>query len=333
MNRLLIIKVTSLGDIVQAQPLVADLQRAFPGVKIDWAADAAFTEVLRWNTGIDRVLGAPLRQFKKRPRLADLQSIAASIAELRRVKYDAIIDVHGVYKSAIIAFLARGRVCYGYRSVDLGEKGAAFAYTRRMARPAELNAWEGLRLTVSEAFGYPIEAEAEFGLRIPAPPSIPPAAQQGPFAILLHATSADNKKWPISHWQQVGGHIAEQGIRTLLPWGSEQERAEAQAIAEAIPGATVLPSLTVREVAQHIDLATLVIGTDTGFAHLASAIGKPTVMIFTATSRHHFGVNIPGRAVSVGGEGCTPSVSEVLAALRSVWQPAPSRAAVSLRSI
>jgi heptosyltransferase I len=318
MDRVLIVKVTSLGDIVHAQPLVDDLRRNFPGVSIDWAADAAFAEVLRWNPGIHRVLCAPLRRFKSQRGLTDFKRIAASIAELRRVRYDAVIDVHGVYKSAIIAFLARARARYGYRSADLGEKGAAFAYSRRFARPAERNAWEGLRESVGQAFGYSIDTPPRFGLKIPAPAAIPAAARHGAFAILFHATSCDDKKWPLEHWQRLGTQLRAQGLRALLPWGSQAEHAEALAIAEGIPDALVLPRLSVLEIAQHIELASLIVGTDTGFVHLAAALRQPTVMIFTATSRRHFGVSLPGTAVSVGDEGDVPSVGAVADAVASV---------------
>lgn len=324
MNRVLIVKVTSLGDIVHAQPVVADLHRAYPGIKVDWAADASFAELLNWNPGIDRVLCAPLRRFKKRRGIGDLKAIAASIAELREFRYDAVLDVHGVYKSAIIAFLARARVRYGYRPDDLGERGAAFAYTRHLVRPGEMNAWDGLRKSVADALGYPIDTPPQFGLGVPKPAAAPEAALRGPFAMLFHATSSDEKKWPIERWHQVGRRLAADGVRAVLPWGSESERAQALEIAAGMPEATVLPQLTVLEVAQHIDLATLVVGTDTGFVHLASALHKPTVMIFTATSRVHFGVSIPGSAVSVGDEGAAPSVDEVLEAISAVWQPVPT---------
>ncbi len=324
MDRVLIVKVTSLGDIVHAQPLVADLRRKFPGVRIDWAADAAFAELLRWNPGIDRVLCAPLRRFKSQRGLSDLKRIASSIAELRRVKYDAVIDVHGVYKSAIIAFLARARARYGYRSSDLGEKGAAFAYTRRFARPPELNAWEGLRASVGQAFDYAIDTPPQFGLKVPAPAAVPVAARHGPFALFFHATSCDEKKWPIEHWRKLGTWLRSRGLRALLPWGSQTEYAEALAIADGIPDALVLPQLSVLELAQHIELASLVVGTDTGFVHLAAALRRPTVMIFTATSRRHFGVSLSGTAVSVGDEGDVPSVGVVADAVGSVWQPAVS---------
>src|ERR1700760_3127933 len=116
MKRILIVKVTSMGDVIQAQPVVSDLKRAFPGVQVDWAVDESFAEIARWNSGIDRVLCAPLRRFKKARNLDDLKAIAQSIGELRAHKYDYALDIHGVYKSAIIAFLSRSRQRLGYRN-------------------------------------------------------------------------------------------------------------------------------------------------------------------------------------------------------------------------
>ncbi|MGF6768780.1 heptosyltransferase-1 [Paraburkholderia sp. GAS199] len=318
MNRILIVKVTSLGDIVHGQPVVSDLHRAFPGVKVDWAADSAFADILRWNPGIDRVLCAPLRGFKKRRGLDELKAIAASIGELRQVKYDAVLDLHGVYKSAIIAFLARSRRVYGYRKEDLGENGAAFAYNVRYQPRGNLNAWNGLRQTVSQAFGYQLEGAPNFGLRIPAPAVAPEAAKHAPFALFFHATSSDEKKWPVEHWHSIGRSLLDQGITPLLPWGSDAEHKDAIAIAAGIPGSVVLPRLSVEAVAQHIDMAALIVGTDTGFVHLSSALQKPTVMIFTATSRPHFGIDVPGLSMSVGDEGRPATVDEVREAIGTV---------------
>lgn len=318
MKRVLIVKVTSLGDIVHGLPLVSDLHRAYPGIAVDWAADAAFADILRWHPGIDRVLCAPLRRFKKQRSLADFKAIAASIAELRRVKYDAVVDVHGVYKSAIISFLARAKSRYGYRAEYLGERGAAFAYSRRFRRFEGFNAWDGLRKSVSEALGYPLVGGARFDLRLPEQLAVPALAGSRPFAMFFHATSSEQKKWPVANWQAIGRHLLERGVRVALPWGSEAEHASAQAIASGIPGAIVLPRLSIEEVARHIGRSCLVVGTDTGFVHLASAVTKPTVMIFTATSRSHFGVDVPGHARSVGDEGRPADLGEVCEAIAEV---------------
>jgi heptosyltransferase I len=318
MKRVLIVKVTSLGDIVHGLPIVADLQRAYPGVAVDWAADAAFADLLRWHSGISRVLCAPLRQFKKQRKLVDLKEIAASIGELRRFEYDAVIDIHGVYKSAIISFLSRSNARYGYRSADLGERGAAFAYNMRFARGDGLNAWEGLRKSVSDAFGYSLVGGPRFDLQIPPPGAAPELAERGPFAMLFHAGSSEEKRWPVTRWHAIGRYLRERGIASALPWGSEAEHANAVAIADGIPGAVVLPRLTLERVAQHIELSTLVVGMDTGFVHLASALRKPTVMIFTATSKRLFGIDVPGCSMSVGDEGRPPEVQEVRDAIEQV---------------
>ena len=315
MKRILIVKVTSLGDIVQALPVIADIKRAFPGVQVDWAADEAFAEVVHWSQAVDRVLCAPLRRFKKARRWADFKAIAASIGELRAYRYDAIIDIQGVYKSAIIAFLARSSRRFGYRNKDLGERGAAFAYTSRVGPRPPGNAWQGMRISVGEALGFEPEGQAVYDLKLPALPTATFEAGDAPVAALFHATSKEDKKWPIAHWAAVANELVRRGFRIVLPWGSPREREEAEAIAAQVPGATVLPQMSVTEIAHMIDACSLVIGTDTGFVHVAHALQKRTVMIFVATSRSHFGIEAPHRSVSIGDGHSVPPVSEALQAI------------------
>ncbi|WP_233800288.1 lipopolysaccharide heptosyltransferase I [Paraburkholderia sp. HP33-1] len=326
MKRILIVKVTSLGDIVQALPVVADIKRAFPGVQVDWAADEAFAELLRWSKGVDRVLCAPLRRFKKARRWSDLKAIFASICELRAYRYDYIIDIHGVYKSAIIAFLARSSRRIGYQSQDLGERGAAFAYTGRFGPRPQGSAWHGMRLSAGEALGYEVEGPPVYDLQLPEPIMRPLVAQEAPVAAFFHATSKDEKKWPLAHWVAVGRELRERGFRVVLPWGSADERAAAEQIAAQVPGATVLPQMNVTEVAQMIDNCALVVGADTGFVHLAHALQKRTVMIFVATSPSHCGVEAPYRSTSIGDGHSVPSVSAALEAIDYVQASEPELA-------
>jgi heptosyltransferase I len=318
MKRILIVKVTSMGDVIQAQPVVSDLKRAFPGVQVDWAVDESFAEIARWNSGIDRVLCAPLRRFKKARNLDDLKAIAQSIGELRAHKYDYALDIHGVYKSAIIAFLSRSRQRLGYRNKNLGERGAAFAYTGRFAPPHDRNAWHGMRESVSTALGYPLEGAADYNLHIPEPEQ--PIVDTGgkPLAMLFHAASKDDKKWPAAHWIAVARELVERGFHVVVPWGSQAEHDEGAAIVNEVKGAYLLPKLSVTEIAQAIAAADFVIGVDTGFVHLAHALNKRTVMIFIATSRELFENNTPYRSVSIGDGNSVPPVSEALAAIDHV---------------
>jgi heptosyltransferase I len=318
MERILISKVTSFGDIVHGQPVVADLHHAFPGVKIDWAVDAAFADVPRWNPGIDRVLGAPLRGFKAQRSGANLKAIFTALTELRQEKYDVVLDLQGVYKSAIIARLARSRRRLGYQKADMGETGAAFAYTGRFPPREHLTAWDGLRRTVADALHYPLHGAPRFDLSIPKPDASRTPMRGMRFAVLFHATSAEVKKWPAANWIAIGTSLADGGVVSLLPWGTASEEREAIAIASQVPGARVLPRMSIAQLAEYVDVAALIVGTDTGFVHLASAVGRPTVMIFTATARRYFGVDNPGVSTSVGDEGRPPSVSEVIDAIANV---------------
>ncbi len=321
MKRILIVKVTSLGDVVEAQPVVADIKRAFPGVKVDWAVDEMFADIARWNTGIDRVLCAPLRRFKKARSLADIRSIAASIAELRAERYDVVIDIHGVYKSAIIAFLARSSRRLGYRAPDLGERGAAFAYTGRLAPRPDVNAWHGMRISVGDALGFPVEGPPVFNLHVPAAAASTGstgASGGAPVAMLFHATSKDEKKLPATHWAAIARSLIERGYAVELPWGSPRERIEAGAIAALVPEASLLPPMDVTGIARMIVRASLVVGVDTGFVHLAHALQKRVVMIFVSTSPEHSGVKAPFRSISVGDGQSVPPVDEVLRAIEHV---------------
>jgi heptosyltransferase I len=328
MKRILIVKVTSLGDIVETLPVVSDLRRAFPSAKIDWAADAVFADIIRWNAGVDRVLSAPLRKFKKARNWNDLKGIAASIGELRAEKYDVIVDIHGVYKSAIIAFIARGKLRYGYLNRDLGERGAAFAYNRRFGPRPHTDAWRGMRVSVADALGYQFDETPDYDIRLPALEKNLEIPRGKKLAMLFHATSADVKKWPKDHWAETGRWLVERGYTIALPWGTEREQGEAQAIAALVPGALVLPKLSVLECAHWIEASELVVGTDTGLVHLAHALQRRTVMLFAATSREHFGVQAPGRSVSVGDHDASPDVPQVLAAIESVMVPASPVASV-----
>ncbi|MGY8524078.1 lipopolysaccharide heptosyltransferase I [Paracidovorax citrulli] len=317
MKRILVIKITSLGDMAHTVPLIWDLRQAYPHASIDWVADASCADIPRWTVGVDRVIAPPLRGFKKSRSWKDLKSILCAVRELRKQRYDAVLDVHGVYKSAIVGWLARTRKRFGYAAQYLGEARAETLYTDIFAPHGDATARYKMRLVASKALGYRIHPEDRYEVRVPAPAQ--PLNTDGlPRAMLFHATSVDIKKWPAERWIAVGRELHARGYQVQLPWGSEAERQQSEALAEGIPGAEVLPKMTITECAQRVDAADLVIGTDTGFVHLAHALGKPSVMLFTATSREHFGIDAPGRAVSVGDNGIVPEVAQVLAAIDEV---------------
>lgn len=319
MKRILIVKMTSLGDVVQTLPVVADIRRAFPQVEVDWVVDEFCADIVRMSPGVNRMLSAPLRRFKKTHKLADLRAILALIGTLRQYHYDAVLDLHGVYKSAIVSFLARARWRFGYQNWELGERGAMFAYNRRFGPRPACNAWHGMRISAGEALGYMPHGLADYGVMIKRGGDLtqwsrPPST---PYALFFHATSKDNKKWPHEYWAGLARELIAGGLRVLLPWHSSTELREAKRIAASAPGATVMSHMSIAELLHHIDGAKMVVGVDTGLAHLAHAMQKPTVMIFLATSPQCCGIEAP-HSLSVGGPGQIPSVDDVLNGLANV---------------
>lgn len=320
MKRILVIKITSLGDMVHTLPLISDLRRAYPEAKIDWVADESCADIPRWAVGVDRVISPPLRGFKKQRSLKNLGGILKAIRQLRREKYDAVVDVHGVMKSAIVARLARAPRRYGYAAEFLGEPQAEVFYTDIYGPHGDATCRHKMRMVVANALGYEIEPRETNALRVPAP-ATPLNADGVPRCMLFHATSAEIKKWPQASWVRVGQALTARGYRIQLPWGSDKERQESEALAAQIPGAEVLPRMSITEVAQRVDAAALVVGMDTGFVHLADALGKPSVMLFTATDRQHFGIHTEGQSLSIGDRGAPPTVEDVMAAVDKVTAP------------
>ncbi len=189
-----------------------------------------------------------------------------------------------------------------------------------------------MRLVTANALGYTYPEAETNALRVPAP-ATPLNTDGVPRAMLFHATSAEIKKWPQAHWIAVGQSLAARGFRVQLPWGlGEGARGVPARWPPRFRMPRCPPRMSITEVAQRLDAAALVVGMDTGFVHLADALGKPTVMIFTATSCGHFGVQKPGQSVSIGDQGKPPSVEAVLAAIDSVAPRLPGQAGQSGRS-
>ena len=267
---------------------------------------------------------APLR-FKKMRNRGDLKAITASIGALRAHRYDAVIDLHGVYKSAIISALARARRV-GYQTQDLGETGARFAYSHRFGPRPDCDAWHGMRVSAGEALGYAPEGMATYGIVPPRDVNLPAAVTDGaPFMLLFHATSNPDKKWPANHWAALATQMMARGLRVLLPWGSAAEHDDAQDIAARAPGSVVLPAMTVREPARRSAGLRSWWGSIRG-SYMAHALQRPTVMIFVATSRHHCGIGGAPNALSIGEPGMMPSVDEALDAIGTVSRPTALRA-------
>jgi heptosyltransferase-1 len=311
--RLLLVKTSSLGDVIHNLPVASDIAVQFPGAAIDWVVEEALTEIPRLHPAIHRVIPVALRRWRKQlisP--ATWREMASFRRTLQAESYDAVIDTQGLLKSALICRMAHGPR-YGHSAEFAREPFASRFYDHRIPVPAELHAVTRNRLLASQALAYPLPDRLDYGIAVPPAPT-----SDADSVTLLTATSRDDKLWPSERWVALGQALHEQGLTSLLPAGSVIERERATKIAAQIPHARVLPPMDLRELAVTLAGSRLVVGVDTGLVHLAAALGRPTIALFCASNPTLTGVLSSGDAINLGQRDDPPSVDAVLGASHSL---------------
>ncbi len=314
MRRILLVKTSSLGDVVHNLPVATDLRIHYPDVEIDWAVEENFGDIPALHPAVSQVIRVAARRWR---RAFASRETWREIAELRRTLlsrgYDAVIDTQGLIKSALISRLAPGRR-FGLDWLSAREPLWPF-YHQTFRVSWAVHAVERNRQLAARAMGYALPSGVDYGIE--TPPFAPPAGlQPRDYAVLLHATSGSAKLWPEHQWIKLGDHLDRRGLRLVLPWGSEVELRRSQHIAAALPHATVPPRLSLREAAGLLGGAQVVFGVDTGLTHLSVALRTPTVGIYCATDPAATGLYGSASAVNVGGKKAPPAAAAVFSAWR-----------------
>jgi heptosyltransferase I len=298
--KILLVKLSSLGDVVHTLPVVQDILAARPGAQIDWVVETSFASLLSplLATGhLQRVIPCEIRRWRKSFWTAATRAEWGVFKKLlRAVHYDAVIDLQGLTKSAVVARLARlapdGK---RYALANQTEGSGYEAPTRWVADVAiamepHIHAMQRGRELCARALGHAVPALPDFGLK--AAPALVGCAQEAPETIaFVHGTSRADKQWPLENWIKLGMQLNAQGYRIALPHGSTDELATSQAIAAALNvdggrnsdergGAIVWPRLPLDELTQHLAQCAGVIGVDSGLSHIAVALDLPHVQIY-----------------------------------------------------
>ena len=304
----LLVKLSSLGDIVHALPAVEDASRR--GVTFDWVVEEDFAALPTMHPGVRDVIRVALRRWRK-PGEGRLREIRTFGRTLRRNRYELVIDAQGLIKSALIASCTRGRVRAGFDRASAREPAAALFYSRRAAvQTRDCHAVERIRRLFAAVIGYDLPPEnPAFGLDGPLGPGsarVPLAndssargspaqgttaggdtprigEQSEPYCVLLHGTTWESKHWPETFWTHLAQRALQAGLTPVLPWLSETERRRAEGVARRVPGSRAVGSMPLDAVADLLARASAVVGVDTGLSHLSAALGRPTVGLFGPT--------------------------------------------------
>ena len=313
MLKVLLIKTSSLGDVVHNLPVASDIRRRFPDARIDWVVEEAYAPLVALHASVAGIIPVAIRRWRARPLGTSTWS---EIGDLRRLfgggQYDAVIDTQGLIKSALLARAARGRR-HGFDAGSAREGLAARLYdvTHHVAR--NLHAVTRNRLLVASALGYRADAPVEYGIRAAADAA--GTLMRRRYAVFLHATSRADKLWPMDRWIGLGRALEARGMHCVLPWGSSEERRRSEAIAEALSTARVPALAPIAELAAVLAGAAAVVGVDTGLTHLAVALGVPVIALFCGSDPGLTGVYGAARARNLGVAGELPELETVLKTL------------------
>jgi len=321
MPKILLVKTTSMGDVIHNLAVASDIAARVEDAHIDWVVEDSFSAIPEMHPAVKNVIPVAIRQWRKRIYLpATWGKIRQSLRQLRAGKYDYIIDSQGLLKSAVIASRANGLV-YGQDRDSARESLACRFYNYKFHVPRNEHAVTRNRLLAAAVFGYDINTmPLDYGIEKNFRSTASKDSSRKKSIVFLHGTSRESKLWQEQSWVALGRELGEQFTSVMLPWGNDIEHERAKRLAQKIGNATIAPRQGLKELATMLARAACVVGVDTGPVHLAVALNRPTVAIYTDTDPALTGVlpMDPARAVNLGGINNSPAVDDVLQAIREL---------------
>ena len=284
--KVLIVKMSSLGDVIHTLPAIHDAVSAHPEIEFHWVVEKSFSEIPAFSAHVKKIIPIEFRRWRKQgPRFIFNEEFKQFKKNLVAEKYDLIIDAQGLLKSAMVAKLARGPIA-GFNFNFAREKIASLFYQKKYSVEKKQHAVTRLRELFAQALNYPCpQTVAHYGIDIRLLPKKP--LEINDYLIFLHGTTWDSKHYPEEYWQELIATCSPQKI--LLPWGNLEEKLRAERLAKDNAHVTVLPKCSLSEIARLLADAKYVVAVDTGLGHLAAALGAPTISLYGPTNPEQIG--------------------------------------------
>lgn len=281
--RVLFVKLTSMGDVIHALPALSDAVAYIPNLTFDWVVDKNFAEIPTWHPAVKNIITTSHRIWKKKPwEMLIRGEFTQFIKNLRTNHYDLVIDGQASTKSSLVTLLSRGVRC-GFDQKSSREWTAHYSYKKKYYVDTNLHAVERIRSLFAQIFYYNHpDTSPSFGIdnfnftrpEIKLPQS---------YLCFVHNASWKSKLWPENYWHQLINHAEKTNLSVVLPWGNAEEQKRAQRLALNHANAVVLPHLTLANMAYILKNSQGAICSDTGIAHLATALHIPTITLYGAT--------------------------------------------------
>ncbi|MFW2440414.1 MAG: lipopolysaccharide heptosyltransferase I [Arenicellales bacterium] len=276
--RVLIIKTSSLGDVVHTLPALTDARAANPEISFDWVVEEAFAPIPSWHGAVTEVIPVAMRRWRQSPfSKQTLQQWREFRKQILAADYDLVIDAQGLLKSAWLTHMAKG-TSHGLNRQSAREGLAAFSYDAVHQVDWGQHAIERVRELFAKALEYPLpESPPDYGINAGVSGK---AARQ---LVFLHGTTWQSKHWPESHWQDLLQIATKNNYQVQLPWGNDEEKDRAERLAQNNDRVHVSPEMDLNGLASLLASSTGAVAVDTGLGHLAAALALPTVSMYGST--------------------------------------------------
>jgi heptosyltransferase-1 len=289
-----IVKLSSLGDVVHALPVAAALRAGLPGARLAWIVEAREAGLLAGHPALDEVIAVDTRGWRRAWRPRDLAAGARELGALRRrlvaARFDVTLDLQGLWKSAVLAWLTGAPVRLGFAASWRREPLSACLATRRLSPPPEARHVVEQYLALLEPLGVrperldftlPFDADAEAAVEeFFAAGGLKPRDR---LVVLNPGAGRPDKRWPPERFAELARRVGEAGARCLVVWGPGEEAAARRIVAEGGPGTLLSPPTDLPRLLAVLRRASVVVAADTGPLHLAAALGRPCVGLYGPT--------------------------------------------------
>ncbi|KPJ67984.1 MAG: hypothetical protein AMJ43_00780 [Coxiella sp. DG_40] len=306
--KVLIVKTSSMGDVIHTLPALSDASKFYPDIKFDWVIEENFAEIPAWHKLVDRVIPIALRRWRKHPlHMLKTCELSTFYKSLKSQHYDFIIDAQGLIKSALITYIAKGIRC-GMDKYSARESLAAYCYQRKFSIPKQQHAVTRIKQLFSEVLDYKMPDDfPDYGIDI--------SSDKENYLVFIHGTSRPSKLWSKGNWVALAKLAASQGYTVKIPWNNSEEYERAKYIASQSDNVQILAKSNLTEITNVLSKAKGVVAVDTGLGHLAAALNVPTISLYGPTDAKLIGTY--GKSVKHLLTK-TPGVVDVSAA--TVWE-------------
>ena len=327
--RALLVKLTSMGDLIHTLPAITDAQKANPDLSFDWVADEGFHEVALWHPAVNQVIKSAHRRWKN-----DIVGSWKSgelhkfYRELHQYPYDIVLDAQNNIKSAVITRLASNKA-HGLDKQSVREAFSHLAYKHHYSLSKDLHAVTRLRQYFAKVFRYNMpDTEPDYAIDTSTLPK-PTLDLPEKFVVFVHLASWTTKLWPTDNWARAIEKALAAGYDVVMPSGSDEEVRRGQELAKGSSRVVALPRLSLSEVAWIINQAQGIVSCDTGLCHMAAALDKPTVSFYGPTNVELVGAMGSKQAHIVAREfSCAPCYKR-----KCTYQGANSAEAACMRAM